>query len=313
MFWKHHTKVEMSDKERVIELIENGQENDCCDFKMCFYHKQKYGDMIKDIVAFANNTICDDKYIVFNVDDETHEVGKNKLEPLPDISVINDLIGQYVEPYINTEIGSFLYKNSNVWYIKVPNNNIDRPYLIKKIYEKNGKCLFNQGDVFIRKNATNFKANRRDLDEIYDLREKKKIVIESDEIYSKEYCIKNVPNNVFLMTFRFENYSKSNYLLNHISVKIEVDEHTFSVDGRYICGEEDVSLAKSHILEETSYSIEPNHIIKKKLGFQISDVHIAKIRKKLGDNVECNICLEMIDVKGEKICSKIKRCKVDFT
>ena len=57
----------MVDKDKVIELIERGQETDFCDFKREFYHTAKKADMIKDILSFANSTMCGDKYIILTL------------------------------------------------------------------------------------------------------------------------------------------------------------------------------------------------------------------------------------------------------
>ena len=249
--------IDMTDREKIVKLIEDGKETDCCDFKKYFYEKEKYADMIKDIVAFANNTTTDDKYIIFNVDDETHKVGTEKIEKVPDISTINELIRSYVEPYIDIEIGEFFYENSNIVYIKIMQKNVDRPYVIKKEKLQNGKCIIKQGDVFIRKNATNFKANRDDLDKIYDMREKRKVVIDTVEVYTKECCVDNVINEMFMLSFTFDNQSKSNYLLNTVNVKILVNEHCFSVNGEYLINTGDVLLDKILVLKDTPFSINP--------------------------------------------------------
>jgi len=302
----------MTDRERVIELIENGKENACCDFKKAFYHNEKYGDMIKDIVAFANSISCEDKYIIFNVDDDTREVGNNKIEILPDISNINGLMREYVEPYIDVEIDSFLYKSSNVAYIKITNNNMDKPYLIKKTYERKGQKILNQGDIFIRKNATNFKANRNDLDEIYDSREKRKIVVENDLVFSREYNINNVSQKIFMITFTFENNSKNNFLVSDVVIKIKVGDNSFSVKGRFLCDKEDMSLDTAHKIDEMPFSIEPNYTIRKIIGFQLSDQYIQKMKKKYGDAINCYVCLEMMNTNGKIIGTEYKECRMDF-
>lgn len=300
----------MTDRERVIKLIECGKESDCCDFKSFFYEKEKYADMIKDIVAFANNTVADDKYIIFNIDDETHKIGTEKIKKIPDISTINELIRGYVEPYIDVDMGEFPYENSNIVYIKILQKNMDRPYIVKKEKTQNGKCLIKQGDIFIRKNATNFKANRGDLDKIYDMREKRKVVIDAAEVQAKEYCINNVIKEIFTFPFVFENYSKSNYLLDIVDVKISVREHSFSVIGRYLINTEDVTSDKIVVLKDTQFSISPYHTVKKIVGFEISDGYLKKMREKYGQCIDCNICLKMKDVNGYEVESECKVCKM---
>ena len=300
----------MSEREMIIQLIENGKETDCCDFKKCFYDKEKYADMIKDIVAFANNTVADDKYIIFNIDDETHTVGTQKIEKVPDISTINELIRCHVEPYIDVEIGEFSYENSNIVYIKILQKNMDRPYVIKKEKTQNGKCPIKQGDIFIRKNATNFKANRADLDKIYDMREKRKATIDAIEIKTKECSINNLVKEIFMLPFIFENHSKSNYLLNGVEVRISIRDHSFSANGDYLISTEDVLLDKVVVLEDTPFSISPYFIEKKIVGFEVSGAHLKKIREKYGQCVDCNIYLKIEDVNGCEVVSECKACKM---
>lgn len=300
----------MTDRENVIKLINIGKENDCCDFKKTFYVRDKYGEMIKDIVAFANNTECEDKYIIFNVDDDTHKVGTEKFENIPDVSTINELIRGYVEPYIDIELGEFDYESSKIVYIKVLQKNIDRPYVIKKDKAQNGKCQVKQGDIFIRKNATNFKANRDDLDNIYDMREKRRVVIDTMEVKNKECCIDNVMKEIFIVSFIFENHSKNNYLLNEVDVLISVKNHSFCVNGAYLISTDNVSSDKIFILKDAQFSINPYFIEKKSIGFELSDGYIKKMKETYGQNIDCNICIKMKDVNGYEVESDCKECTI---
>ena len=155
----------MVDKDKVIELIERGQETDFCDFKREFYHTAKKADMIKDILSFANSTMCGDKYIIFNVDDETRQLCNMKIDSLPDVSEINGLLREYCEPYIGIELCCFSYKKTNVAYIKISADYFDKPYMVKKDYVREGRTLLQQGQVFVRRNSDNYKANRQYMSE----------------------------------------------------------------------------------------------------------------------------------------------------
>lgn len=300
----------MFDREKVIKLIENEKENDLCDFKRTFYHSKKYVDMIKDIVAFANNIICDDKYIIFNIDDETHKVGTEKIENLPDISTINELIRGHVEPYINIELGEFLYENSNVVYIKILKENMDRPYIIKKEKGYDGKNSINQGDIFIRKNATNFKANREDLDKIYDTREKRNLIVESKEICAKEFCVDNVIKEIFMLKFRFENNSKYNFLLDDVKLKISIKDHSFLLNGEYMIVSSSVASNKVVRFNEMQYSISPYHTEKNVVGFHLTDTYLNKIKNTYGRYVTVQVSLIMQDVNGNTVVSEDVACNV---
>lgn len=295
----------MDDKKRVIELVCKKEENEYCDFKREFYHEKKKADMIKDILSFANSPVSGDKYIIFNIDDETRELGNMSLESLHDISEINQIIRTNCEPFINIEMSNFLYKGANVAYIKIAANNTDRPYLVKKEYGK-----LQEGDIYIRKNANNFIANRKDLDQIYDSREKRIVTIDSSDILQKEYLVKNVQEKLFELTFIFENNSKYNFLLNQLSVKMNVGRHSFKVKGKYISDENELVDGHFYKMEESAYSIEPYTTIKRKVIFHMSDACIGKIR----DNqvVNCNVTLEMLDVKGCEVKSVSKECSIVF-
>lgn len=59
------------------------------------------------------------------------------------------------------------YNGKNLGYIKIPVDRADRPYVIKKEYSKHGKTYLRCGEIYVRKNANNFIATRRDLDHIY--------------------------------------------------------------------------------------------------------------------------------------------------
>ena len=154
-------------EEYVSSLIQNQQENEFVDFKQFYYHEDKKHDLIKDIVSFSNESTSVDKYIVFGVVNGTWEVEGVNLSTIPDVSVINDLLHMYVEPFIYVEVGQIKYNGKDLGYIKIPVDRADRPYVIKKEYNKQGKTHLRCGEIYVRKNANNFIATRRDLDHIY--------------------------------------------------------------------------------------------------------------------------------------------------
>lgn len=157
----------MTAEEYIIDLIEEKRENEFVDFKEFYYDTEKNYDLIKDVVSFANETTSRDKFIVFGIENATWERKGINLDSMPDISNITDLLNVYVEPFLHVEIGSFCYERKNYGYIRIPFNYADRPYVIKKEYCKRGQTFLRTGEIYIRKNANNFIANRRDLDEIY--------------------------------------------------------------------------------------------------------------------------------------------------
>lgn len=154
-------------EEYLSALIQNRRENEFVDFKQFYYHDDKKYDLIKDIVSFSNDSTSIDKYIVFGVVDGTWKVEGVDLSTMPDVSAINDLLHMYVEPFIYIEVGQIKYNGKDLGYIKIPADRADRPYVIKKEYSKQGKIYLRCGEIYIRKNANNFIATRRDLDHIY--------------------------------------------------------------------------------------------------------------------------------------------------
>lgn len=153
--------------EYIIGLIQSQKENEFVDFKQLYYHEDKKYDLIKDIVSFSNESTSVDKYIVFGVINGTWEIVGIDLSTIPDVSDINDLLHAYVEPFICIEVGQIKYNGKDLGYIKIPVDRADRPYVIKKEYSKQGKTHLRCGEIYVRKNANNFIATRRDLDHIY--------------------------------------------------------------------------------------------------------------------------------------------------
>lgn len=154
-------------EEYISSLIQTQQENEFVDFKQFYYHDDKKYDLIKDIVSFSNESTSVDKYIVFGVANGTWEVVGINLPKMPDVSNINDLLHMYVEPFIYVEVGQIKYNDMDLGYIRIPVDRADRPYVIKKEYSKHGKIHLRCGEIYVRKNANNFIATRRDLDHIY--------------------------------------------------------------------------------------------------------------------------------------------------
>lgn len=302
----------MLDKDRVIELIELGQETDFCDFKREFYHMAKKGDMIKDILSFSNSTIYGDKYIIFNVDDKTRQLGKMKNDIIPDASEVNALLREYCEPHIRIEMDTFFYKKANVAYIKISAESADRPYLVKKDYVRDGKMILQQGQIFLRRNSDNFKANRRDLDDIYESRIKRRIEICKEEIKECEFVIKNEVERCFTMDFIFENNAKDNYLIKEIKIFFRCLGHCFSTVAQYICDTNIPDREESDIINNTPFSVDAYSIIQKSIRFELSNVCIEQIRKCSADCSGLDVWFEIQDVKKQKICSEIRKCNINF-
>ncbi len=302
----------MSDKDRVIELIECGQETDFCDFKREFYHFTKKGDMLKDIVSFANSLVFGNKYIIFNIDDKTHQVCEMNMDTIPDISEINALLREYCEPHIGIEMCVFSYQKASIAYIKIPEDCTDRPYLIKKDFVRDGKVLLHQGQIFLRRNSDNFRANRRDLDEIYESRTKRKVYICKNEIVEKEIVVKNVVKRIFSLDFVFDNNAKDNYLIEEIKIVFKQPEHCFSTKVKNVTSINVQSTYQNDKMTDMPFSVEALTTVQKRLQFELSSTCIEQIRKNGNDENEFAVFIEVQDVKKRKVCSEIINCTFKF-
>ncbi len=155
----------MNEQEKVIEIIANKTETEYADFKRDFYSSLTNSDIIKDIAAFANSPINQDKYIIFGVDDDSREVvGIDSATVFP-IDDVNNYIERKIEPFINVSMGTIYYEGKTVAYIKISESNKNPPYVIKENCGKKEKT--EKGDIYIRKGTCNLKATRMDIDNMY--------------------------------------------------------------------------------------------------------------------------------------------------
>ncbi len=302
----------MSDKDRVIQLIESGEETDFCDFKREFYHSAKKGDMLKDIISFANSTVFGDKYIIFNIDDKTRQVCEMNMDIIPDISEINGLLREYCEPHIGVELRMFEYKKTSVAYIKISEGCTDKPYLIKKDFVRDGRVTLYQGQIFIRKNSDNFRANRRDLDEIFESRIKRKAYICKKEIDEKEIIVRNVTKRIFVLDFIFDNSAKDNYLIQDIKIIFKRSKHSFSAVSKYITNSYTQKSYQSDIISNMPYSVEALTTIQKSLYFELSSACIEQIKKNSKAEDIFEVFVEIRDVKNRIVCSEKQDCTIKF-
>lgn len=153
----------MTDKELVMQYIEDSRECEWVDFKEKFYTlKQDNDSFIKDILSFANNLQQKDKFIILGVRDNDYSVCGIELSTIPDIATLENLLFEKVEPEITIILNTLLIEDKYIAYIKIPTSNNNQPYMLKNECGKAKK-----GDIFIRKGSINTKATRKDLDDIY--------------------------------------------------------------------------------------------------------------------------------------------------
>lgn len=186
----------------IEKLLATKQESDVFDIKLKYYEEDKKSSLIKDIVSFANCKEHGDKFIIFGVEDKTFKI-KGMSGELPDISEIQSLLNSYIEPSIKIELGSQIVEGKEIKYIKIKNC-INKPYIIKKPYSKNGKTELRDGEIYIRKNATNSIATRNDLIQMFAEKEKFSIAINESAILSRAILLllelKNETNNIIDVT-----------------------------------------------------------------------------------------------------------------
>lgn len=186
----------------IEKLLATKQESDVFDIKLKYYEEDKKSSLIKDIVSFANCKELGDKFIIFGVEDKTFKI-KGMSGELPDISEIQSLLNSYIEPSIKIELGSQIVEGKEIKYIKIKNC-INKPYVIKKPYSKNGKTELRDGEIYIRKNATNSIATRNDLIQMFAEKEKFSIAINESAISSRTILLllelKNETNNIIDVT-----------------------------------------------------------------------------------------------------------------
>ena len=153
----------MTDRELVMQYIEDSRECEWVDFKERFYAlKQDKDSFIKDIISFANNPQQKEKFIIFGVEDSNHNICGIDSKTIPDIAKLESLLFEKVEPEITIMLDSLLIEEKVIAYIKIPISNENQPYMLKN------ECgNAKKGDIFIRKGSINTKATRKDLDDIY--------------------------------------------------------------------------------------------------------------------------------------------------
>lgn len=288
----------MTTEEYIIMLIENRQENESVDFKRCYYDDDKKYDIIKDVAAFSNEPSSIDKYVVFGVANRTFDVIGIDENILPDVSTINDLIHTYIEPFANIELGTIASEGKTLGYIKIPSDRSDRPYVIKKDYIKQGKTFLRCGEIYIRKNASNFIADRHDLDQIY----KNKGTLKTD-IFEPNMEVGQVQFRRYEKCFGQIRVTISNNTNHAINLyKITCDLSSFESVIQYACIYCEDKSRRFNTDPETINDV-PIHLnsgdaIQKSLYFQISEESAEILLQKKRSGATWLVAFELFDVDG---------------
>ncbi|MDZ5712611.1 AlbA family DNA-binding domain-containing protein [Jeotgalibacillus haloalkalitolerans] len=150
-------------------LIKYEREGTKLDFKKEQYRKEKYQDLIKDIMAMANAPIDGERHIVIGVKDKpdgTKEYFSLDRGEIVDQATFQQVIRENVEPSIEFSYYTHEIEDKVFGIIEISHCN-NPPYMMRKDFRglKKGEC-------FVRKGSQQERMTRRDLDEILKHKDK---------------------------------------------------------------------------------------------------------------------------------------------
>lgn len=290
----------MTDKEAITTCITNKIENEIFDVKRSYYHEKKKYDLIKDVLAFANSSSVGDKYIVFNIDNDTFQLCDMDMSTLPDVSDINALLREYCEPNIDIELSKFHFNGGQIAFLKISNINLDFPYMIKKDYVVDGKVKLHQGQIYIRRGATNFIANRLDLDMLIDMRVSRTIIIEAQLMVQRQFVVDNQATPMYSYPFIFKNAAKTNYLIKSAKINLATSKSVFSIDVSYISNFDTKSFNSQDLLDRALFDVAANSVVQKNIFFSITP-ECKNILMQSGGEIKATLTL--VDVNNDEVVS----------
>jgi|LSQX01.1.fsa_nt_gb hypothetical protein len=299
-----------SEKE-IISLIIAQDENDQVDFKKEYYSKEKKYDLIKDIVSFANNTKPRDKYIVFGIENSSRIPTGISLSSLPDISEINNLLHMYVDPFIDVELGHIEYKDATIGFIRIPHNELNRPYVISKEYSKNKVTSLRKGEIYIRKGASNFICERTDLDDIYNNRGTLDI-----NFHTPEITISNIQiiNNTLLagkVRFVLQNNTPKTIVINSINVYIHCGSNLIEHKIDFVDDNKSVFNKTPNSISNVPVRLSSGDCIQKTAFFMISEPAALNLNKK--DVASIKSSIKVFDVLNHVYQNAFSTVQLIFT
>lgn len=281
---------------QIINLIISQDENDQVDFKKEYYSKEKKYDLIKDIVSFANNIKPKDKYIVFGVENSTWNVLGIDRASLPDISEINNLLHSYVEPFIDVELGYLDYQGVTIGFIRIPHHDLNRPYVISKEYNKNKGVFLRRGEIYTRKGATNFIAERSDLDCIYHNKGTLDI-----NLYTKELSFSNIRinGNSYLtgqVRCIIQNNTPKTIVIDSIHIFVHCGSNLIEHTVDFIDDQKSVFIKMPESLSQIPMQISSGDSLQKTVYFEISEIAAINLNKKANELSDVSVSIEIGDV-----------------
>ncbi len=286
--------------EAIIELIKINKEADFVDFKEFFYSNEKKHDLIKDVVSFANNINVKNKYIIFGVVNSTGEIKGIEPESLLDISDIIDFLRVYVEPFVEVELDSFEYQGVTIAYLTILSSNTDRPYVIKKEYQKRSITYLRQGEIYIRKGASNFIACRADIDEIYANKGTLEVNFYEEKLEVCQLLIGNQRNLIGKVRCVLFNNSSQSIVVDSIRLVTGCDSNIIEYDIDFVDDEKTVFSKKPIMLQNIPLQLEAGSCIQKTLYFSVSELSVKKLYEKTAPHYSVNAQIFVNDVLGKK-------------
>ena len=150
----------------LIDLIHYENEKTGLDFKAVIYKADKFDDLLKDIMAMANASLEEDRYIVVGV---KHHPNSERVflgvEEFIDDATYYQLVHSNIEPDIHFEYLHVEVADKKVGVFRIFNCD-NQPYLMKKDTKN-----LRRGDGFIRKGTSQMRLMRSDLDKIFAKRQ----------------------------------------------------------------------------------------------------------------------------------------------
>lgn len=144
-------------------LIRYEREGTKLDFKREQYHREKYTDLLKDIMSMANTPIAGKRYIIVGIKekpDGTKEFHSLPKDEIVDQATYQQIVRENIEPNINFSYYSIELDGTLLGIIEIDKCD-NPPYMMKKDYK-----TLKKGDCFIRRGSQQERITRRDLDDI---------------------------------------------------------------------------------------------------------------------------------------------------
>lgn len=207
-------------KEAIEEMIRYENEGIYIDFKAIEYTKDKYPNLLKDIMSMANAHYSHDKFIIIGVkhkSDNTRDfLG---IKALTDSASIQQLVNENIEPDLNISYDSITIDNKLLGVLKISDCS-NRPYMMKKDYK-----TLKKGEGYIRKGSFQMLLSRPDYDQIYAFKQenldlKDKIIIKNIDEYKDEIILKVINKN-----FKFPSKIEEKKIQNTLLEKKEQEKY----------------------------------------------------------------------------------------